>query len=200
MDEVAARLRAPMTGLGRARRNTSIPAPLRAEGMAWVVERRRAGASGSLVLVTTQGVRLEGLTREDAVAVVRELGRDPLLGQCFLFVSRLRTRDKVLFHDGTGLCLYRVPRSCARWRGSSSARTRSSMPASRSSSVSSPARARRGCRGGAPARARAPAGAARRRARQRLFGRSCERRPLACCAATRAWSSTTATASSYRRA
>jgi transposase len=38
--------------------------------------------------------------------VTRELGRDPLSGECFLFVSRLRTRAKVLFYDGTGLCLY----------------------------------------------------------------------------------------------
>ena len=38
--------------------------------------------------------------------VVRELGRDPLSGECFLFVSRLRTRAKVIFYDGTGLCLY----------------------------------------------------------------------------------------------
>ena len=38
--------------------------------------------------------------------VSQELGRDPLSGECFLFVSRLRTRAKVLFYDGTGLCLY----------------------------------------------------------------------------------------------
>ena len=38
--------------------------------------------------------------------VVRELGRDPLSGECFLFVSRTRRRAKVLFYDGTGLCLY----------------------------------------------------------------------------------------------
>jgi len=38
--------------------------------------------------------------------VLRELGRDPLSGECFLFVSRHRTRAKVLVYDGTGLCLY----------------------------------------------------------------------------------------------
>ena len=38
--------------------------------------------------------------------VTRELGRDPLSGECFLFVSRQRTRAKVLVYDGTGLCLY----------------------------------------------------------------------------------------------
>jgi transposase len=38
--------------------------------------------------------------------VTQALGRDPLSGECFLFVSRQRTRAKVLFYDGTGLCLY----------------------------------------------------------------------------------------------
>lgn len=40
-------------------------------------------------------------------AMVREeLGRDPLSGDLFLFVSRNRIRAKVLHWDGTGLCLY----------------------------------------------------------------------------------------------
>lgn len=38
--------------------------------------------------------------------VDRELGRDPLSGEMFLFVSRDRKRAKVLLWDGTGLCLY----------------------------------------------------------------------------------------------
>jgi transposase len=38
--------------------------------------------------------------------VVRELGRDVLSGDCFLFVNRTRTRAKVLVWDGTGLCIY----------------------------------------------------------------------------------------------
>ncbi len=38
--------------------------------------------------------------------VSRDLGRDPLSGDLFLFVNRSRTRAKVLFWDGTGLCLY----------------------------------------------------------------------------------------------
>ena len=38
--------------------------------------------------------------------VVSELGRDPLSGDCFLFVDRSRTRAKVLVWDGTGLCIY----------------------------------------------------------------------------------------------
>ena len=33
------------------------------------------------------------------------LGRDPLSGDLFLFVSRNRKRAKVLFYDGTGLCI-----------------------------------------------------------------------------------------------
>ena len=38
--------------------------------------------------------------------VERELGRDPLSGDLFLFVSRDRRRAKVLLWDGTGLCMY----------------------------------------------------------------------------------------------
>ena len=34
------------------------------------------------------------------------LGLDPTSGDCFLFCNRWRTRAKVLFWDGTGLCLY----------------------------------------------------------------------------------------------
>lgn len=34
------------------------------------------------------------------------LARDPLSGDCFLFVSRNRRRAKVLLWDGTGLCIY----------------------------------------------------------------------------------------------
>ncbi len=40
-------------------------------------------------------------------AVVQEgLGRDPLSGDLYLFVSRNRIRAKVLVWDGTGLCVY----------------------------------------------------------------------------------------------
>lgn len=38
--------------------------------------------------------------------VVQGLKRDVLLGDLFLFVSKTRRRAKVLFWDGTGLCLY----------------------------------------------------------------------------------------------
>ena len=34
------------------------------------------------------------------------IGQDPLSGHLFLFVSRNRKRAKVLFWDGTGLCIY----------------------------------------------------------------------------------------------
>jgi transposase len=34
------------------------------------------------------------------------LGRDPLSGDLFIFVSRNRKRAKVLLWDGTGLCVY----------------------------------------------------------------------------------------------
>jgi transposase len=40
-------------------------------------------------------------------AMVSEaLGRDPLSGDLYLFVSRNRIRAKVLHWDGTGLCVY----------------------------------------------------------------------------------------------
>ena len=35
-----------------------------------------------------------------------EFERDPLDGDCFLFVNRARSRAKVLLWDGTGLCIY----------------------------------------------------------------------------------------------
>ena len=38
--------------------------------------------------------------------VSHELGRDPLSGDLYLFVSRNRIRAKVLHWDGTGLCVY----------------------------------------------------------------------------------------------
>jgi transposase len=41
-----------------------------------------------------------------AALVVRELGRDPLSGDLFVFVNRTRQRAKVLLWDGTGLCIY----------------------------------------------------------------------------------------------
>jgi len=34
------------------------------------------------------------------------MGRDPLVGDLFLFVSRRRTSCKVLHHDGSGLSIY----------------------------------------------------------------------------------------------
>ena len=37
--------------------------------------------------------------------VRNELGRDPLSGDLFLFIGRDRRRAKVLYWDGTGLCL-----------------------------------------------------------------------------------------------
>lgn len=52
--------------------------------------------------------------------VKRDLRRDPLSGDVFLFTSRTRKRAKLLFWDGTGLCVYakRLERGCfaALWR------------------------------------------------------------------------------------
>lgn len=41
-----------------------------------------------------------------AVIVRRELGRDVLSGDVFVFVGKTRRRAKVLYWDGTGLCLF----------------------------------------------------------------------------------------------
>ena len=41
-----------------------------------------------------------------ASLVANELGRNPLSGDLYLFVSRNRIRAKVLHWDGTGLCIY----------------------------------------------------------------------------------------------
>jgi len=41
-----------------------------------------------------------------AALVKKELGRDPLCGNLYLFVSRNRKRAKILYFDGTGLCLF----------------------------------------------------------------------------------------------
>lgn len=38
--------------------------------------------------------------------VQQELMRDPLSGEMFLFVNRRRSSCKVLFWDGTGLCVF----------------------------------------------------------------------------------------------
>lgn len=54
------------------------------------------------------GVRKRGL-RRGTVAGLRLLFlwvRDVLSGELFVFVGRNRRRAKVLFFDGTGLCLY----------------------------------------------------------------------------------------------
>jgi transposase len=56
------------------------------------------------------------------------LGRDPLGGDLYLFVSRTRKSCKVLFWDGTGLCLFakRLERSrfASLWRSERSAAVR----------------------------------------------------------------------------
>ena len=38
--------------------------------------------------------------------VVSQLGHDVLSGDCYLFTNRTRTRAKVIFWDGTGLCIF----------------------------------------------------------------------------------------------
>jgi transposase len=52
--------------------------------------------------------------------VLQDLGKDPLSGDCFLFVNRKRKAVKVLMWDGTGLCIFqkRLEHGCfaALWR------------------------------------------------------------------------------------
>ena len=52
--------------------------------------------------------------------VESELGQDPLDGALFVFVNRRRTSCKVLFWDGTGLCIFQkrleVGRFACLWR------------------------------------------------------------------------------------
>jgi transposase len=38
--------------------------------------------------------------------VANAMGKDPLSGDCFLFVNRRRRSAKVLMWDGTGLCVF----------------------------------------------------------------------------------------------
>ena len=61
----------------------------------------------------------DGLT----ALVTQELGQDVLAGGVYLFISRSRKRAKVLFWDGTGLCLYakrlEKGRFTAVWEGKS---------------------------------------------------------------------------------
>ena len=56
-----------------------------------------------------------------AVLVTHHMKKDLLHGDLYLFVGRTRTRAKVLYFDGTGLCLFakRLERGhfAAPWRG-----------------------------------------------------------------------------------
>jgi transposase len=59
-------------------------------------------------------------------ALVRdELARDPLSGDVFLFTNRTRKRAKLLYWDGTGLCVFakRLEQGCfaSLWRASGEA-------------------------------------------------------------------------------
>ena len=63
--------------------------------------------------------------------VTRELGRNPLSGDLFLFVNRARTLAKVLVWDGTGLCIYskrlEQGRFACLWRSPEQARLKLTM-------------------------------------------------------------------------
>jgi len=63
--------------------------------------------------------------------VERELGRDPLSGDLFVFTNRSRRLAKVLVWDGTGLCIYskrlEQGRFACLWRRPESGRLRLTM-------------------------------------------------------------------------
>jgi transposase len=58
------------------------------------------------VLVATTPVDLRGSFNRLYGIVVEHLRGDPLSGNLFLFTNRRRNRLKILFWDGSGLCIY----------------------------------------------------------------------------------------------
>jgi transposase len=72
------------------------------------------------VFVCTRPVDMRKSFDTLAHVVRTDLGRDPLSGEIFLFLSRTRRTAKALLWDGTGLCLYakRIERArfAAPWR------------------------------------------------------------------------------------
>lgn len=72
------------------------------------------------VFVCTKPVDMRKSFDTLAYIVSTDLGRDPLSGEIFLFLSRTRRTAKALLWDGTGLCLYakRLERAlfAAPWR------------------------------------------------------------------------------------
>jgi transposase len=58
------------------------------------------------VLVATTPVDLRGSFNRLYGLAVEHLRGDPLSGNLFLFTNRRRNRLKILFWDGSGLCIY----------------------------------------------------------------------------------------------
>lgn len=63
---------------------------------------------GRMVAVYAYGVPTDMRKGFDGLCalVSQRLGRDPLSGDIYVFLSRDRVRAKVLHFDGTGLCIY----------------------------------------------------------------------------------------------
>ena len=62
--------------------------------------------SATRVLVATTPVDLRGSFNRLYGLVVEQLKGDPLSGHLFVFTNTRRNRIKVLYWDGTGLCLF----------------------------------------------------------------------------------------------
>ena len=72
---------------------------------------------GRRVTVYAYGAPIDMRNGFDGLCAVvsQRLGRDPLNGDVYLFVSRNRVRAKVLHFDGTGVCIYAKRLECGRF-------------------------------------------------------------------------------------
>ena len=80
-------------------------------------KRRGSGRAAATVIVlgTTRKIQVFAWTRPADLRkgynglyglVTQELGRDALSGDLFVFCNRRRRSCKILYYDGTGLCIF----------------------------------------------------------------------------------------------